>query len=133
MILEDKQQVATAMRISRTMVENYGDWWEHARHQLINQYMGEIFPEMIGDDKYHVMKFDYYRRECVGLDEIEIVLTCHHAIANQERIIIPVFDEFEFTSQGFKKTCSHCGNVLTLDYRGGCVACGGPAGEPHQW
>ena len=115
---------------SRRWLEDDPDAWERIKRDLIRKYMTELFPPMIGDGLYHVMRFDYYKQENYeGLGTIDYMLVCRHAIANVQNVTIPEMTRVDayLRSSGMKPACSFCGNTLILDSRGGCKACGAPA------
>ena len=116
---------------SRRWLEDDPDAWERIKRDLIHQYMTELFPPMIGDGLYHVMKFDYFTQETPErFGTIDYALVCRHTTAIVRNVIIPEMPQVDayLRSSGMKPACSFCGNTLILDSRGGCKACGAPAG-----
>jgi hypothetical protein len=118
-------------RVSRHMLEKPG-MWEHVRQVLMSQYMRDFLPEMIGDGHHHVMKFDYaIIDDRFGFEGVEYRLYCRHSIAEVERVRIATFEE-ELRKENAKPACRWCGNILVLDKRGGCSACGGWVEDPRD-
>ncbi len=120
---------------SADMVERDPHAWEYIKRKLIQIYMGDLFPQMIDDGLYHVMKFDFYKSEVDRMRyTVEYRLVCKHSVARVQNMVIPELPEMNLSvksmeKSGFKKACRYCGNALILSTRGACNACGGPAGE----
>ena len=123
----DPSKFVATMRVSRLYDSNH---WEHIKRELIHEFLCELFPQMIDDGRYHVMKFDYYKAENQHLDMVEYSLICRHSIAQSQTVIYYEADPIQayIKSAGLKPVCSYCGDTLKLDKRGGCSGCGGPAG-----
>lgn len=113
-------------------LESDPDFWKHIKWQLIYRYMTDLFPEMIDDGKYHVMKFDFYKSEIDYMYRtVEYRLICRHSIAQTQHLVISEIQEREITAwknAGYREACRWCGNALIISSRGACSACGGPAG-----
>jgi hypothetical protein len=60
-MMTDNSKYAVTVTLSKSLIEDDPKHWEHVKQELIYKYMRDIFPEMIGDGKHHVMKFDYYK------------------------------------------------------------------------
>ena len=102
-------------------------WWNYAKRNLMSQFMETIMPDMIGDGLHHVMKFDYVVRDLQDYQGKEYLMMCKHSVAKIQNITIPDY-RVSYMGYEYKSACRYCGNTLILDKRGGCSACGGPAG-----
>lgn len=125
-------------RVPKEMITKDPGAWERIKYQLMSHYMRDYLPAMIGDGNHHIMKFDYAVLPCVDFgytDDfmVEYRLYCLHSIADTQHITIPVVSfEQELLKEGAKRACRWCGNVLVLDKRGGCSACGGWVEDPKE-
>jgi hypothetical protein len=100
--------------------------WEYIKRQLDEIMLRDVFAPMIGDGLYHVIKADYLKDDNYPIDAIIYYAKIHHTIAQIQNIVIPSMVNIPETARFI---CRWCGNVLKLDKRGGCMACGAPPGN----
>jgi hypothetical protein len=100
--------------------------WSVIKRRMDIKVFDEFFAPLVGDGIYHVIRSQYRREERLEIDATEYYLVIDHALANVQQITIAEMVEIPKKAV---PVCSACGNVLFLDKRGGCKACGHPAGE----
>lgn len=124
----------TSVRVDARRVAEDPRWWERVKCELIQKFLSELFPKMIDDGQYHVMKFDYYKvypyqEQFFRLDQFaEFYLVCCHYIAQTKQYVVPELPKTSFSvpeNYVARKVCQFCGNEWNPDYRGSCRACGG--------
>ncbi len=112
--------------------------WEHVKHHLIREMQDKLIPAMLDSGNYHVVKLDMGSRKSYDDKRYEFFteyfITARCSIAREERwVVMPILEPSYEVVRGIEKikvdrVCLGCGNKLSLDYRGGCVACGTPNG-----
>jgi len=126
---ENNSKYSVSVRVAKERIIRDPECWEYVKHELVYKYMSDLFPRMIGDGLYHVMKFDFYKNEDFEFDYMQYDLICHHDIAQVQSIKLyeteQAINNYIHTAK-LKPACRYCGNTLKLDKRGGCSACGGP-------
>jgi len=102
--------------------------WERVKKELTYQMSMNIIPPLIGDGKYHVLKFDIAKRWIPDRMATEYALIVNHSIAQQKTFTIAKIEEIEYNGHKYERVCLHCGNKLIHDKRGSCSGCGAPNG-----
>jgi hypothetical protein len=104
--------------------------WEVIKKRLNQPILENIIEPTLGDEKYHVWSSKYMVDDTFYGGK-NYYIKVSHSIAEMQHVAIPVLEDVRFTSIPIsaREVCHYCGCVLTLDGRGGCRACGGPAGR----
>lgn len=108
----------------RYTLEQDPKYFEYIKERLTFECGRYLVPSIIDSGKHHVVKLDMYRVDNPAFDKIDFYIKGSHFYAKTHSIYIPVMEEFSLPATA-KPCCRWCGNVLTLDSRGGCSACGG--------
>ena len=105
-------------------------WQDRILPEFTRKFAEQILEPMIGDGMNHVLKTDLLRTD----DEngVTIYLKCDHCVARFKDVVIKRLVWEEDIPVMAVKVCRWCGSVLKLDARGGCTACGAPAGKSFQ-
>lgn len=108
--------------VSRWDVINDPFYFEYIKRELIHRCGEYLLPQIVDSDKFHVVKLNMYRDD--NPDSIDFYLRGVHQLAQEVNVRIPVIDNVVLPPT-VRECCQWCGNVLSLDERGGCGACGG--------
>lgn len=101
--------------------------FEAVKGRLSEEFFKNIILPTIGDKKYHVIKSDILRdNNLMFPGTVDFYLKISHSVAEIQHIVLAQLDPIPETA---RVVCRWCGNVLGLDKRGGCKACGAPPGK----
>jgi hypothetical protein len=121
---------AVCHSVSRELAESHPEYFQHVRRDFSRQLTEHFVEPMIDDGLYHVIRADIMRDET--FDAINFYLRVHHSVAQVRHVEFMQMDAQPVRiPETAKLACRYCGNVLNLDARGGCSACGAPAGRSY--
>jgi hypothetical protein len=113
-------------RVSQYALETTPECWKQARREMMYEFFNKLIEPIADDGAHHVFKVDTLREDDPSTMSVNYYLSIRHSIAQVQNIIMANFSSIPPTAV---RACHWCGNVLALDKRGGCKACGGPAGN----
>ena len=117
--------------VSREILDAYPQYFQEVRRKFSHELTKNIVEPIIDDGLYHVIKADIMRDETPI--SVDFYMRLSHSIAKIRHYEIPEFNQLSARiPETAKLACRYCGNVLTLDKRGGCSACGAPAGRSYN-
>ena len=110
------------------MIESMGEQkaWEYAKMEINYQLLEKVISPTLGDEEHHVFYSKYFKKYDPLRRATNIYLRLDHSIAKTQEYVIAKIGEIP---KDAIPVCRYCGNELRIDKRGGCSACGGPAGK----
>lgn len=121
------QKAIATMFVSDDVLSRGVMSFDYIKDELLRKWSSEILPSIVNTGQYHVCKLDIVQRERFDLCGVEFGIVAKMSVAQQMEVTM-ASATLEYDGVSYDRLCFYCGNKLSHDERGGCLACGAPNG-----